>query len=367
MSNPDRPSLMDARNAVSAEANDQRTTRNLYKRVFRGLNRRLRKGDTAAGQEAINLLAQGTAAGVQMTGIPSVNKETNAAGMRIMDRQRTNAQANGVANDGTNGQTGALGGPSWNPNNRPEIEESMPTGGMGGPNDGGNVGSQISATQDSVAPVDPGFNPNTATSQILSQRRAELAPGASPIFSSRDPNATPSSPGLAPLDTQTEGPTGDTILRGDDGSIIGRGSTRPLPEPEPYEAAGPPKPEPFADFSPEFIDQVGSSLAGANRTEEGVALATKVSNGEIDINDLTADQRELYEEGDEFLLYQKERDDPMIGKEEALSRAGKRMILRERDKKSADRAAQVADGAGGPTLAFQKPRNGISKILDKYA
>lgn len=345
----DNPSLIEKRNEISRLADDQRQERNLYRRVARGLNRRLRKGDTEAGSDLIELMNQGRAAGIQMTGIPSADENINYAVHRHEDGERNRAAASGLVDGGGSWQSDSSGGSSFVP--APEV--------IGGPNDGGNTQTQSPSGT---------LGTTTRTSSILERRYRQLGgSGVQPVFSTRDTTDVASSPGLPPLATERELASNDRVIRGDDGRVIGRATTpesvtgtRSEPEPQPGA---------FDRFSTSFVNNIGSSLASgrADRLQEAMDLYQRIESGEINMEDLPPEQRDFAEEGGEFLLFQE--DTEKYGREAALSRAVDRAAAR-RKKRSEDRQnaintleSSVSDLSPRGLLAATKPRDRIARIL----
>ena len=92
----DTPSLLQRRDAITGAADEARHERNLYKRTFREFKRRLRRGDAEAGLAAISLSKEAGQAGIELTGIPSANKEFNTASTELYDQMQMNAQMQGL-------------------------------------------------------------------------------------------------------------------------------------------------------------------------------------------------------------------------------------------------------------------------------
>jgi hypothetical protein len=92
----DTPSLLQRRDAITGAADEARHERNLYKRTFREFKRQLRRGDAQAGLAAISLSKDAGEAGIELTGIPSANKEFNTASTELYDQMQMNAQMQGL-------------------------------------------------------------------------------------------------------------------------------------------------------------------------------------------------------------------------------------------------------------------------------
>lgn len=380
MGDPMRPSLLERRDAVSRLADDQRTERNLYKRTYRSLTRKLRRGNSEAGLEAIKLLNQGKAAGIQMTGIPSADKNWNAAATRILDFQGDMRDQGGLvgkvtgtwANDADGGSS-LVATPR-----RSDLEEGMSREVISGPNDGGNLATQTSGTPGTVA-QDPGYNPNGPTSRLLNERKDRLTPGggrAVPVFSTKTPGGMTSARGLPPIETEVVGFTGQTIIRDENGNVVG--SSRPGPAPAAPEAPATPEPdrgpEPFSDFSDQTVGDIGRAIEGGDQLQQAIDLVAQVRAGEVDPSSLSNRQVEMYEEGEEYLSFKQE--EAQVGREEALNRAAKRAVNRKK-KRDADREAReevVGDdlpampgggvgGAPGGLLSRAQPRSRITSLL----
>lgn len=300
----DSPSLLERRDAVSRLADDQRVERNLYKRTFRGLNRRLRKGDTAAGQEAIELLNQGRAAGIQMTGIPSANHDFNYAGSRLLDSRRA------------------------------------PTTGTGG------------SAPVVIAGADDGGRYEGEARGVVDRRYRQMGgTGVNPVFSTRTSNDVASSPGLAPVKTETDPETGDRIIRDASGNVIGRGSSGPRT----------PAPTPTASGAEVLSPESMALREGVNRTTRSLELYDAVEAGTLKLADLDEEEKKLYSEGSDFRIFQ--REEAEFGREEAMSRLQNRARAGVRTE-SLDPEGRRFKSATLPDIREGiKPRNRITRIL----
>ena len=332
----DSPSLLERRDAVSRLADDQRVERNLYKRTFRGLNRRLRKGDTAAGQEAIELLNQGRAAGIQMTGIPSANHDFNYAGSRLLDSRRAAAGAEEVTSGtGVTPATGTPGGTSSAP-----PAPGAPTTGAGG------------SASVVIAGADDGGRYEGEARGVLDRRYRQMGgTGVNPVFSTRTSNDVASSPGLAPVETETDPETGDRIIRDASGNVIGRGSSGPRT----------PAPTPTASGAEVLSPESMALREGVNRTTRSLELYDAVEAGTLKLADLDEEEKKLYSEGSDFRIFQ--REEAEFGREEAMSRLQNRARAGVRTE-SLDPEGRRFKSATLPDIREGiKPRNRITRIL----
>lgn len=163
-----QPSLLERRQAVTDMAAVSNRESSLSRRLFRQYSRASRKGDTEAGEKALDLYDRSNARGIELGGIQSHDQRMNAADADLSQRLATNQALN---------SEDPFDGDGWNAATPNETLATSPTqadeGIVGGP---------------SGLPAEP-FNsgPSPAEGGIMAARGRRVTPISSQRFS--DPEA----------------------------------------------------------------------------------------------------------------------------------------------------------------------------------
>lgn len=167
------PSLLERRQAISDMAAINNRESSLARRLFRQYSQASRKGDTEAGEKAMDLFDRSRERGIELGGIQSYDQRMNAAGQDLSQRIQTNqelADMESGAPQAAPASSGAmtLTAQGWTPNETLATDPVQAQEGIvGGP-------SGIDAT-----PVRSG--PSPAEGGIMAARNRSV----SPIYSSR--------------------------------------------------------------------------------------------------------------------------------------------------------------------------------------
>lgn len=337
-------------------ADSQRGERNLYRRVFRDLKRRTRKGDTNAGLQAIGLLHAGERAGHQMSGIVSADGANTVAESTLLQHQQTQSAANG--------SIPTAGAPSA-PN--PVTPNTVGAG----PADGGDGGSPHPLSVPAGQPISS--SRNGSSSALLSSTREPADNSAFTITEEERQAAGASSRSAAPGDgggTINGQPTSEILgrrgaevnPRGTIGGVatgVALGEEAPAPTPavdDVKESSTPEIDKALAD--PEFLARLTGSLVGAADIQGKLDELDHVEASVPNLSDLPDYAQDELREAQEFRLYEQEKKE--FGREEALDRVGKRAAKRSRKQ----RKAKEKDKGVAKLSPLREPRDRISKILN---
>lgn len=183
-----QPSLLERRQAITDMAAINNREASLSRRLFRQYSQASRKGDTRAGEAALDLMDRSRDRGIELGGIQSYDQRMSAAGQDLSQRMQTNQELVDAEAGDPQASSGAmtLTAQGWTPN---ETLATAPVqaqeGIVGGP-------SGIDAT-----PIRSG--PSPAEGGIMAARNRSV----SPISSTRDVYSTsPLTP--SPLDDPTQ-------------------------------------------------------------------------------------------------------------------------------------------------------------------
>jgi hypothetical protein len=164
------PSLLERRQAISDMAAINNRESSLARRLFRQYSRASRKGDTEAGEKAMDLFDRANEKGIELGGIQSYDQRMNAAGQDLSQRIQTNQELADMEGGEQPAASGAmtLTAQGWTPNETLATDPVQAQEGIvGGP-------SGIDAT-----PIRSG--PSPAEGGIMAARRK----ASTPIYSSR--------------------------------------------------------------------------------------------------------------------------------------------------------------------------------------
>lgn len=188
------PSLLERRQAITDFANDERHGRNLYRRLWRELNRRSRRGDVEAGFDAIKLMDTAKLDGVEMTGIPNHRNLTNEAETGLVDEMRNNDAMNAAANgdeqepvDQTQDPDAIRQDPQIQEEDPPVGDpEAMPGNPEAMPRSPATADESIVGGQSGIPAPSMRQGPDPSQGGLMAARkRASGSGGVKPIFSSR--------------------------------------------------------------------------------------------------------------------------------------------------------------------------------------
>ncbi len=182
------PSLLERRQAISDMAANNSRESSLARRLFRQYSRASRKGDTEAGEKALDLFDRSRERGIELGGIQSYDQRMNAAGQDLSQRIQTNQELADMESGGQPATSGAmtLTAQGWTPNETLATSPAQATEGIvGGP---------------SGLPAEPyRSGPTPAEGGIMAARNRSV----SPISSTRDVYSTSPLPS-SPLDDPTQ-------------------------------------------------------------------------------------------------------------------------------------------------------------------
>lgn len=169
-----QPSLLERRQAVTDMAAVNNREASLARRLFRQYSRASRKGDTDAGEKAMDLFDRANEKGIELGGIQSYDQRMNAADADLTQRLQTNAELTDMESGNPQAAAPAASGAmtltaqGWTPNETLATDPVQAQEGIvGGP-------SGIDAT-----PIRSG--PSPAEGGIMAARNRSV----SPIYSSR--------------------------------------------------------------------------------------------------------------------------------------------------------------------------------------
>lgn len=167
------PSLLERRQAVTDMAAVSNRESSLARRLFRQYSRASRKGDTDAGEKAMDLFDRANEKGIELGGIQSYDQRRNAAGADLTQRMRTNQELIDMEGGDTQAAPTASGAMTvtdqgWTPNETLATSPAQANEGIvGGP---------------SGLPAEPyRSGPSPAEGGIMAARRN----ASTPIYSSR--------------------------------------------------------------------------------------------------------------------------------------------------------------------------------------
>ena len=168
-----QPSILERRQAVSDMAAINNRESSLARRLFRQYSRASRKGDTEAGEKAMDLFDRSRERGIELGGIQSYDQRMNAAGQDLSQRIQTNQELTDMESGAPQAAPASSGAMTvtdqgWTPNETLATDPVQAQEGIvGGP-------SGIDA-----APIRSG--PSPAEGGIMAARNRSV----SPIYSSR--------------------------------------------------------------------------------------------------------------------------------------------------------------------------------------
>lgn len=183
-----QPSLLERRQAVTDMAALSNRESSLARRLFRQYSRASRKGDTRAGEMALDLMDRSQEQGIELGGIQSYDQRMNAADADLTQRLQTNQELTDMeaGNPPSDQRPMTLTAQGWTPNETLATDPVQAQEGIvGGP-------SGIDAT-----PIRSG--PSPAEGGIMAARNRSV----SPISSTRDVYSTSPLPS-SPLDDPTQ-------------------------------------------------------------------------------------------------------------------------------------------------------------------
>ena len=167
------PSLLERRQAISDMAAINNRESSLARRLFRQYSQASRKGDTEAGEKAMDLFDRSRERGIELGGIQSYDQRMNAAGQDLSQRIQTNQELTDMESGAPQAAPASSGAMTvtdqgWTPNETLATDPVQAQEGIvGGP-------SGIDAT-----PIRSG--PSPAEGGIMAARRK----ASTPIYSSR--------------------------------------------------------------------------------------------------------------------------------------------------------------------------------------